>query len=71
MIKGLKHLSYEAQVDGVWSTQPGKEKAHGDLIMYLKIRWGKVKKDENGLLLPFPSDRTRGNRHKSKHKKLI
>lgn len=37
MIKGLKHLSYEAQVDGVLSTQPGKEKAHGDLIMYLKI----------------------------------
>lgn len=37
MIKGLNHLSYEAQVEGAWSAQPGEEKARGDLIMYIKI----------------------------------
>lgn len=56
MIKGLEHLLYEEML---------KEKAQGGSLPYLK---GRCRKDRDRFSSVVPNDRTRGSRHKLKHR---
>lgn len=63
IIRGLKHLSYGDKL-GLFSLE---KRLRGDLIKYLK---GKCQEGGARLSPAAPSNRTRHNRHKLKHRKL-
>jgi len=67
MVKGLEHLSCEERLRelGLFSLKA----ARGPNI-YLQISEGWVSGDGAKLLSVVPSDRTRGNGHKLKHRKF-
>lgn len=65
IIRGLKHLSYGDEL-----VQFSLEKRlRGDLISVYKYLRGRCRED-GARFSPMPSDRTRHNRHKLKHRKL-
>ncbi|KAK4818804.1 hypothetical protein QYF61_019733 [Mycteria americana] len=69
-MKGLEHLSYEERQRELELFSLEKEKAQEDLINVYKYLKEGYKEDEAVLFSVVPSNRTRGNRHKWKHRRL-
>jgi len=66
MIRGLEHLSYEERLRELGLFSQKKRKLRGDPI---NLKAG-CQEDGAKLFSIVPSNRTRGNRHKLKHKKF-
>jgi len=70
MMRGLEHLSYKERLRELGLFSVKKRRLRGDLLnayKYLKIR---CKSDGARFFSVVPSNRTRGNGHKLKHRKF-
>ena len=70
MFKVLEHLTYEEKLRELGLFSLGKISVRGYLISEYKYLMGGCKEDGSRLFSVVSSDRTRGNRHKLKYRKL-
>jgi len=70
IIRGLEHLSYEERLREMGLFSLKKRRLRGDLINAYKCLKGGCQEDGARFFSVVPCDKTKGNEHKLKHRKL-